>query len=81
MDIMEMQRNIKHNNEDLVDFVSDLNNWTSEIEQKDKNKELRDPNKNVSIFKLSWRIKHIVFQNSSFIFIKRLLIFELRFQI
>ena len=48
MDIMEMQRNIKHNNEDLISFVDDLDSWMKEVEKKDKNQKLRDPNQHVS---------------------------------
>ena len=46
--IFAMQANIKNNSTDLQNFVNDLDDWTKEIEPKDKDSKLRDPNKNVS---------------------------------
>ena len=46
--IMEMQRNIKNSNQDLVNFVDDMDSWLKDANKKDKQKELRDPNKKVS---------------------------------
>lgn len=61
MDIMEMQRNIKHNNEDLISFVDDMDLWMKDIEKKDKNHKLRDPNSQVR-----WRQIAFNFANGIF---------------
>lgn len=47
-DIFKMQANIKNNSHDLQNFVNELDEWTKEIEPKDKDSKLRDQNKNVS---------------------------------
>ena len=47
-DIIEMQRNIKNNNQEVINFLDDMESWTKEVGGKDKDKALRDPNKKVS---------------------------------
>lgn len=46
--MFEMQRNLKKNNEDLQDYVKDLDSWNKEVLQKDRDPKKRDPNRNVS---------------------------------
>lgn len=45
MDMTHLQWQLKQNSEDITNYISELNSWQSEIDQKDKSKEKRNKGK------------------------------------
>ena len=57
--MFELQSNLRNNSTDVQNFLEDLNAWTKEVGEKDKDKNLRSQNKGVSTNILKWNFLEI----------------------
>ena len=57
--MFELQSNLRNNSTDVQNFLQEMDSWTKDMGQKDKDKNLRSQNKGVSINILKWNFLEI----------------------